>query len=221
MQYFTGLKKAHDVFPIAGLMLGGAVVGFLFHLASLMLTAPAKMASEAETQVRELENEIVAQNKKEEEHRNLVRRRAAAPFLKPVDDDWVRLPIKDGPGKIMMLHHGSPAVLCGSLPEIKELPDGELVYFPVENHGQAAPAVSLSLDGERIRLQQEAEMSGAHGYYFFTYPYAKAKHGQKQMLTLSFETNDGQHDTNKYMMVHGHRILTRIDPPLPSSSNLA
>jgi len=41
----------------------------------------------------------------------------------------------------------------------------------------------------------------------------KARHGQNQHLQLNFETEDGCQDTHTYPIVHGRRVLNRIDPP--------
>jgi len=214
-QYLTGLKKAHEAFSVGGLMLGGALLGFLLNFILLFLTAHAKLAAEAESRIRQLEGEVAALKKQAEEDRALTRRRGSAPFLKPVNEDWVQLFVRSGPGKIQLVHFNYPGLLCATTPEVKDLPDGELVYFPVENHGRAAPAVYLALDGKPIALEQEPEVSSSHGYYYFTYPYEKAKHGKEELLAMSFETTDGQHDTHKYLVVHGCRVLKRIDPALP------
>ena len=64
-------------------------------------------------------------------------------------------------------------------------------------------------------FKKEADISGAHGFHYFAYPYVKAKHGQEQLLSLAFETSDELHDTHKYLLVHGRPVLMRIDPPLP------
>ena len=218
LQYLTGLKQAHDVFPIAAVMLGGAVVGFLFHFTICFITAPAKMLADTEARVRELEAAIDTLNKKQASDQAMRRRRGAAPFLRPVEATWVRLYIGNGPHGYAMLRSDYGGLLCAANEEVKNLPDSELVYFPVENHGKPSPAVSLRLDGKPIELQQEPKISNSKGYYFFTYPYEKAKHGQKQLLTMTFETSDGEHDAHQYVIIHGQRILTRVDPPLPSAS---
>jgi len=215
LQYLKGLKGAYDTFLVASLMIAGATAGFLAHFLMLLLSAPATLAAEDEAKAAQLNAEVTALKKKTEEERNLVRRRGSGPLLKPIDDDWVRLFIRTRPGQYAILHYNHPGLLCATTMEVKGLPDGELVYFPVQNHGKAAPVASLALDGQTIPLNKEPDISNAKGYYYFTYPYDKAKHGQKQMLTLSFETEDGQHDTHQYVLVHGHRILMRIDPPLP------
>jgi hypothetical protein len=215
LQYLKGLKGAQDTILVGSLMVSGATVGFLSHFFLLLFSTPAKLAAEDQAQIRQLEAEIVVLKKKVEDERNLIRRRGSAPFLKPTDEEWVRLFIRDGPGKISMLNHCHPGVLCGSNLEVSGLEDGYRVYFPVENHGQTAPAVSLSLDGVPIALEKEPDYSGAHGFYYFVYHYEKARHGKEQVLALSFETSDGRHDTHRYLLIHGRRVLRRIDPPLP------
>ena len=114
-----------------------------------------------------------------------------------------------------MLSYGHPGLLCGSNLEVKGLNDGDTVYFPIEHSGQDARAVSMTLEGERIRLKPEPKMEGARGYYYLEYPYEKAKHGKEQRLVMSFETEDGIQDAHVYLLVHGCRVLKRVDPVLP------
>jgi hypothetical protein len=218
LQYSQGLRTARDAFLVGGSMVVGAVLGFLSHFLLLVLSAPAKLADEAEARVHQLEVELAALKKRAEDEQTQIRRRGSAPFLKPVDDCWVRLHLDNGQGNISMLPPTRPAVLCGSTMEVKGLKDGDPVYFPFINHGQDAPAISLKLDDVPVPLGKEPDISSAHGYYYFAYPYEKAKHGQEQVLSLSFETTDGRHDTHQYLLVHGRRVLQRIDPALPSAT---
>jgi len=48
----------------------------------------------------------------------------------------------------------------------------------------------MKLDGVPIRLQREPHIDGAHGSIFITYPCQKARHGQEQLMSMSFETRD-------------------------------
>jgi hypothetical protein len=217
LQYSQGLRTARDAFLVGGSMVVGAVLGFLSHFLLLVLSAPAKLADEDEAHVHQLEAEFAALKKAAEDEQTQRRRRGSAPFLKPVNDSWVRLHLDNGAGRTSMLPPTHPAVLCGSTMEVRGLKDGDPVYLPFENHGRDAPAISLKLDGVPVPLGKEPDISSARGYYYLAYPYEKAKHGQEQVLSLSFETTDGMHDTHRYLLVHGRRILRRIDPPLPSA----
>ena len=107
-----------------------------------------------------------------------------------------------------------PALLCDYKTEVS-LNDGEMVLLPVENTGRAARGVTVKLDGVSIVLEREIDIEGAHGLTCLMYPYEKAKHGMEQRITLSFESESGEHDTHTYLTKHGCRQLNRINPPLP------
>lgn len=214
LQYLVGLRTAHDTVLVAPLMMAGALVGFLFHFLLLLLSAPAKLADEERSTRCRLESELAELRRAGNHELRQVGRRGDAPFLKPPDVRFVRLFVDSGAGRISMIPYGNKGLLCGSCPEV-ELKDGESVYFPVENLGETARAVSMELDNVPIGLEREPDMQGARGFHYLVYPYQKARHGQEQALSISFETRRGVQDTHLYLLRHGCRSLKRIDPPPP------
>jgi hypothetical protein len=59
LQYWAGLRGAHDTFLIVGLTLAGALAGILLYFWALLLSAPAKMDAEAKTDLDRAEADVL------------------------------------------------------------------------------------------------------------------------------------------------------------------
>jgi hypothetical protein len=154
--------------------------------------------------------------KRAERELSRIRRRGDAPFLRPCNTAFNLLHRRLGAGQIAGWHAGDGALLCFFRDEVEQkLSNGTDVILVVENTGESARAVRLRLDGKEISIEKEPDFQSAHGLQFLVYPYERAKHGQEQQLTVSFETDNGVQDTHSYIIRHGFRILKRVDPPLP------
>jgi len=141
----------------------------------------------------------------------LIRRRGDAPYFTPSATTVQRLFTDATAGEA---HTAAAAtVLTGIHGEVsKEMPADTPVRFVVENQGQPARHVSVSLDGNPIQLRSEPALKFASGLQFLEYPYDPIKHGQDQVLVISFETISGVQDRHTCCLKHGIRHLVRTDP---------
>lgn len=188
-----------------------------WHIVEAIATAVAAVAASVTTYwaFTERRAKIIAraaQAASELELKN-IQRRAHAPFLKPSDDVFNAIYHNVGEGKVAFIPYGEKALLCNSRNEV-EASDGDEVIFIVENLGAAARGISVKLEGKPISLRREADMQYAGGRIYLVYPYTKLKHGQDQIITLSFESETGIQNIHKYVTRHGIRVLKRIDPPM-------
>lgn len=152
--------------------------------------------------------------RKDRSELRMIHRRGRAPYLVPSSALFNFIYEPPNEGQCMGGWSGANGnVLTVDRNEVTdELLAGDPVIFPVSNDGEAARAVIVKLDGEEISLFREPEMRSARGLQFLKYPFDPSKRGKQQSLTLSFETRDGVRDTHKYVIVHGRRILKRVDP---------
>jgi hypothetical protein len=144
----------------------------------------------------------------------VIRRRARGPYLSPSTArfDSLYLP-SDKPGQIGYRSAGSGDLLCFLRDEVaRDVPEGHQIVFVIENRGDATPEVAMSLDGDRVQIQTEPELTDARGLQFILYPYHPEKHGQAQTLEVRFLGRDGVRDVHRYSTEHGRRILQRFDP---------
>lgn len=150
--------------------------------------------------------------RKAEAEIKLIRRRADAPYLTPSATTVDRLFTDASAGQAQFA--GTDTVLTVFHAEVpKELPADTPVCFVVDNQGQAARRVSVTLDGKPIQLRSEPALDFASGLQFLEYPYDPGKHGEDQTLVISFETASGVQDRHTYSIKHGIRHLVRTDPP--------
>jgi hypothetical protein len=164
-------------------------------------------------EIREKNKEKAAKEKAEKELRE-IKRRGDAPYLVPNDALFNGIYISNGPGQVGYMTPFHSALLYADRKEVGPDTEGDVVFL-VENQGRPARAVTIKLDGEEISIEKEADLNDAHGYQFIVYPYHKEKHGKEQIISISFESSSGVHDTHYYKTRHGFRILKRADPDLP------
>lgn len=144
----------------------------------------------------------------------VIRRRARGPYLSPslVRFDCLYLP-SDKPGTVSYRSAGSGDLLCFLRDEVmRDVPEGHPIVLVIENRGDEAPEVAMSLDGDPVLIQKEPELADALGLQFILYPYRPERHGQPQTLEVRFLARDGVRDVHRYNTEHGRRILRRIDP---------
>lgn len=191
------------------------------HFVTVIITAvgtwilgfPKRRKAKAAQEKAEAETKLAqAAQGKAEAALLLAKRRGAGPLLVPDDTMFHGIYEATGP-KIQMWFCGNQNVLCWSLGEVVDLPDKTPVIFLVQNIGKAAPQYSLDFEGGPIELKKEPEMDSAHGFYFLKYAFHAEMHGKAQTLRLKFISENGFEDTHTYELVHGHRMLKRIDPP--------
>lgn len=150
--------------------------------------------------------------RKAEAELKLIRRRGDAPYLTPSATTVNRLFTDASAGEAHTA--GAATVLTALHEEVsKEMPADTPVRFVVDNQGQSARRVSVSLDGKPIQLRSEPDLKFTSGLQFLEYPYDPKKHGQDQTLVISFETASGVQDHHTYSLKHGIRHLVRTDPP--------
>ena len=150
--------------------------------------------------------------RKAEAELKVIRRRGDAPYLTPSASTVNRLFTDALEGEARTA--AAATVLTAFHGEVpKEMPADTPVRLVVDNHGQPARRVSVSLDGKAIQLRSEPALEFASGLQFLEYPYDPKKHGQDQTLIISFETASGVQDRHTYSLKHGIRHLVRTDPP--------
>lgn len=146
----------------------------------------------------------------------LIRRRGNAPFLAPDPRTfgYLYLPAET-PGSYPFVAGGSPELLCFTRSEVDRvgMKPGSDVLFVIQNKGEDADRIKVSLDGKRIRLRQEPDLDSARGLDFISYEYIPELHGREQVIEVWFQARSGFEDTHKYRTRHGMRILERTDPP--------
>lgn len=146
----------------------------------------------------------------------LMRRRSLAecPYFSLYDElpDMLILP-KDGTGEVNAILDGSPHLLSCSRNEVgPEVEEGDPVLLLIENNGQRAQEVSVTLDNKPIEFMHVEEHSTGQRIPVFSYPYRLEMLGREQTLTVSFLSVSGARDTHRYLTKHGVRFLRRIDP---------
>jgi hypothetical protein len=149
--------------------------------------------------------------RKAEAELRLIRRRGDAPYLTPSETTVDRLITDASPG-VANTAHASTVLTVFNAQVPKDMPADTPVRLVVENSGQPARRVSVTLDGKPIQLRAEPALEFANGLQFLEYPYDPKKHGQDQTLTISFETASGVQDRHTYTLKHGIRHLVRTDP---------
>jgi hypothetical protein len=128
--------------------------------------------------------------RKAEAELKLIRRRGDAPFFTPPAFTVDRLFTDASEGEARTA--AAATVLTAFHAEVpKDMPADTPVRFVVDNQGQPARRVSVSLDGKLIQLRSEPALKFASGLQFLEYPYDPTKHGQDQRLVVSFETASG------------------------------
>jgi hypothetical protein len=149
--------------------------------------------------------------RKAETEVRLIRRRGDAPYLTPSSTTVNRLITNASAGEARTAATATVlTALNGEVP--KDLPADTPVRLVVDNQGQPARRVSVSLEGKAIQLRSELALKFASGLQFLEYPYDPKKHGQDQTLIISFETASGVQDHHTYSLKHGIRHLVRTDP---------
>ena len=149
--------------------------------------------------------------RKAEAEIRLIRQRGDAPYLTPSDTTVDRLFTDITAGEPKTANRATVlTVLHGEVP--KEMPADTPVRFVVDNQGQPARRVSVSLDGKPIQLRSEPALPCANGLQFLEYPYDPKKLGQDQALVISFETASGVQDRHTYTLKHGVCHLVRTVP---------
>jgi hypothetical protein len=152
--------------------------------------------------------------RKVEAELKLIRRRAEAPYLAASDAVFNCLYTSLIGSELRCFQPGMENLLCFQRDEVgKNLIADNPVLFVIENSGQAARSVAVSLDGVPIQLKREPDIQDAQGLQFLEYPYQPAKHGQTQQLVIDFESSGGVQDRHTYQIIHGARSLKRTDPP--------
>jgi hypothetical protein len=150
--------------------------------------------------------------RKAEAEIKVIRRRGDAPYFIPSATTVQRLILDATSGNARTANMAT--VLTVFHEEVpKEMAADTPVRFVVDNQGQPARRVSVSLDGKPIQLRSEPALEFASGLQFLEYPYDPVKHGQDQKLVISFETASGVQDRHTYSLKHGIRDLVRTDPP--------
>jgi hypothetical protein len=150
--------------------------------------------------------------RKAEADLKLIRRRGDAPYFVPSESTFDRLLV--GAARNQAAAASADTVLSVFNHEIsKEAPTGTPVRLVVDNQGQPARRISVTLDGQQIQLRSEPSLEFASGLQFLEYPYAPEKHGKDQTLAISFESTSGVQDRHIYATKHGIRHLVRADPP--------
>lgn len=94
----------------------------------------------------------------------------------------------------------------------KEVPENTPIIFVVDTGGKGARRISVSGDIPGLKIQQEPDINAANNLVYFKYPYVPSKHGMKQKVSFSFETEDGDKLTHTYETRHGFHEFKRIDP---------
>ncbi len=151
---------------------------------------------------------------KERKELDLIKRRSSGPYLSPSSARFNWIYYDNGkPGEIGIRAMGSAASLDSVRSEVeRDLPKGHEVFLILDVSGEPCPEVSVTIDGRPAQIRQEVEVDDAAGRYYLVYEYLPDRHGKKEVMELKFLSQSGIRDTHQYEIVHGHRILRRINP---------